>query len=163
MALRYTACAFVLLSAGLLAACGGGGGAVPSSPSGPGIGGSRATPAPTPTPTPTPTPGALDINPSSLTMCPSTGSQQCNTNSGSVTLSQSNYSGIITESDDCANNVAVVTAVTTGASNAQFTVKGQSAIGTCRATFTGGDGKQTGVAIIVTGPGVGIDLQPRDR
>lgn len=159
MALRCIACAFVLLSTGLLAACGGG--AVPNSPAGPGIGGSRGTPAPTPTPTPTP--GALNVNPASLTMCPSSGSQQCNTNTGSVTLSQSNYSGTITESDDCANSVAVVTAVTTSASNAHFTVTGQSTTGTCRATFTGGDGQQTGVAIIVTGPGVGIDLQPRDR
>lgn len=104
-----------------------------------------------------PTPGTLQVSPSSVTICPSSGASSCPTDSASVALSQTYFSGSIGESDTCGSSIASVTAAQGGV-GWSFQITGGSVAGTCRATFTGGGGQQAGVAIIVSPPGVGIDL-----
>lgn len=111
-----------------------------------------ATPSPSPSPTTSPTtsptasPGNVIANPLSATICPATGADACATDSQSVTLSQSHYSGSFNELDNCNNTVARVTG-----SGSSYTIDGQSATGTCTVTFVGGAGKFTTVGVTVVG------------
>lgn len=116
------------------------------------------TPPLTPTPMPTPTlPSGLVTSASGVTICPASGSSACNNNSATITVTQANYTGPVTESDTCLASVAIVHTLASNGPVAQFKITGQTNTGTCRATFTGGSGKSSGVAIIVVPPGFSID------
>lgn len=102
-------------------------------------------------------PGALTTSTNSITICPSSGADECNSNTQSFGVSQSNFNGTFSESDNCNPNVAKVTSPSPNGPSATFTVTGQSQTGTCRATITGADGSATGIAIVVAAPGLTID------
>jgi hypothetical protein len=126
---------------------------------------SRPTSSPTSRPTsgpsssPTPIPGAIAVTPNAVTLCPSTGSNSCDNDIATVTVTQPNFDGAFTETDDCAANDAKVTPISANGPSAVFSISGTSHTGTCRAIFTGGGGKQTGVAVIISPPGIHINAQ----
>lgn len=115
------------------------------------------TASPSPSPSPTATPGTLTVNPSSVTLCPSSGPKACNTNQIDVAVSQANFPITFTFTTTCASTVAAITAVSATGPNATFQVSGQSRTGTCSATFTGGNGAQAHLAIVITQSGIIID------
>lgn len=104
-------------------------------------------------------PGPLTASTHSVTICPSSGTNACNSNTQSVTLAQTNFTAAFAESDDCDPHVATVTSQSSNGPSATFTVTGQSQTGTCRAIFAGANGSVTGVAIVVAAPGVSIDTR----
>lgn len=106
------------------------------------------------------TPGPIFANPNSVAVCPKFGPDACATNSTSVTITQIDYSGNITENDTCPATVATLTSRSAVGPIATYDISGESQTGSCRATFSGGDGNKVALAIIVTTPGVGLDIQP---
>lgn len=134
-----------------ISACGGGVTGNPTlvSPPGGGGGSSGGT-----------TPGPIFINPTSVAICPTSGPDKCATNTDSVTITQIGFSGNILESDTCPTDVATLTSTSASGPISIYNISGVSATGSCRATFTGGGGQKVAVAIIVTAPGVGLDIQP---
>lgn len=104
-------------------------------------------------------PGPLTVNTSSVTICPSSGTDACNSNSEIVQLMQPNFSGAFVESNDCDPHVATLTFDPANGPSASFIIRGQSEVGGCRAIFKGGAGASVGVAIIVAAPGLNINLQ----
>jgi hypothetical protein len=99
----------------------------------------------------------VSILPAETLICPQSGSSKCATNQATIQLSQPAFGGTFGESDDCPSNVAVVTPIDANGPSATFNVAGQSTTGQCRAIFTGGNGAQVGLAIIITSSGVHIN------
>lgn len=77
--------------------------------------------------------GSVAASPAPVVLCPSTGPNACPTHVTSLSLTQANYSGNFTESDNCAAATAVIAQLTTST----YRVTGGSQTGTCTATFTG--------------------------
>jgi hypothetical protein len=78
-----------------------------------------------------------------------------------VGVSQANFAGAFSVTTTCPSSAAAITAVSATGPNATFRVTGQSQTGHCKATFTGGAGKQGNLAIIVTAAGIIIDSRPQ--
>jgi len=98
-----------------------------------------------------------------VTLCPSLGQNACDTNATTVKVLQANFTGTVTESDDCAADVVLVHADRATGPQATFSITGQSNSGTCRAIFTGADGKKAGLAIIIVPPGFSIDTTSHSK
>ncbi|MBV8491580.1 MAG: hypothetical protein JO199_13720 [Candidatus Eremiobacteraeota bacterium] len=94
-----------------------------------------------------PPPGTVTANPTSVTLCPSTGLNSCNTFSQQVTLGQPFFTGTFTESDGCNANVVTIVPLTPSV----YKITGGSTFGTCSATFVGGGGKFVTVPITIVG------------
>ena len=107
--------------------------------------GASPSPSPSPTPTPTPTPaptpqGALVAAPSSVTFFNSTAPQ-------AVSISETKYTGAVTETDTCSGK-ATITGGGSG-SAVPFSVT-PIAVGLCSATFADSFGQTVTVPITVT-------------
>jgi hypothetical protein len=94
-------------------------------------------PPPGPSPSPTPALGEVAALPTTITICPSSGSSVCSPSAQPLAISQSGYVGSFRESDDCSAAVAVVTPVSATIQGSTYTIAGGSALGECHATFTG--------------------------
>lgn len=106
-------------------------------------------------------PQPITASPTAVTLCPRSGSSACTTDTAMVTILAPAFTGHVVEHDTCDRAVARVSAISSNAPKATFAIAGGSTTGTCRALFTGGADQQAGVAIIITGPGVGIDRRTR--
>ena len=109
----------------------------------------EANPPGNPFPSPTPAPGAIAVQPSKVTICPSSGTDACAPSSAQLTVTQSGYFGSFVQSSDCSASLATVTPVSAGGPTATYTVTGGSSLGECTATFTGA-GAPIAVTIDVT-------------
>ncbi len=96
--------------------------------------------------------GGVVLEPTSLSFN-ATGSA----NSKTVAVTQAKYAGSFTEADDC-TKIATLAATANGGGSARYTVTPVGA-GSCKATFTGGDGKSASLPISVTTLG-GVVLKP---
>lgn len=106
------------------------------------------SPSSSPSPTGSPALGPVVATPAAAIICPSSGAAKCSSDTQSIALSQTNYSGSFSHSTGCN---ATTQATVVAQDSTTYLITGKSTPGTCSATFIGGGGKYATVPITIVG------------
>jgi hypothetical protein len=115
----------------------------PTPSSSPSSGGSAS-----PSPSGSPTLGPVVATPAAATVCPSSGTASCSSDTQTIALSQANYSGSFSHSTSCNATTQATVVAQTGST---YLISAKTTPGTCSATFIGGGGQFVSVPVTIVG------------